>query len=138
MPFLICCLLFYGMWKHLFLILLQLVCSKRVIRNKPSTSPLKLRITDFRRRDFTQRFTWRIIDQLKSLSYVKNFVYMPSAFKNNLIYSKEMCEQYMLYNFFLPMRSDAAQGSLKTETYRDAVLKQIPQTPMDIPSMVLV
>lgn len=138
MPFLICCLLFYGMWKHLFLILLQLVCSKRVIRNNTSTSPLKLRITDFRRRDFTQRFTWRIVDQLKSLSYVKNFVYMPSAFKNNLIYSKEMCEQYMLYNFFLPMRSDAAQGSLKTETYRDAVLKQIPQTPMDIPSMVLV
>lgn len=89
---LICCLLFYGMWKHLFLIILQLVCSK----NNTSTSPLKLRITDFRRRDFTQRFTWLIVDQLKSLSYVKSFVYMPSAFKNSLIYSKEPCDQYML------------------------------------------
>lgn len=77
---LICCLQFYGMWKHLFLILLQLVCSKRVIRKRlpPATSNALLTLT-FIEGLYPEVFLtncWRT-----KKSWVKNVVYITSALK---------------------------------------------------------
>lgn len=130
MPVLICCLLFYGMWKHLFLILLQLVCSKRVIRNT-SPSPLKLRITDFRRRDFTRE------------------VYLTNCWPTKIPLMRERLCLYAICILKYPNLQQKAEWlvpALKLLTDEIWCITRKPQkwdiprcgVPVDIPSVVLV